>query len=314
MHLHKLSLIDFKNIAEAHIELSPQINCLVGDNGTGKTNLLDAVHYLSVGKSGFNFADSQCIRHGADAFLIDGVYRTSEDRSEHIVCSYKKNSQKKLCRGGKEYEKLSDHFGLIPLVMVTPSDTALINESGEERRRYMNSLISQLDRKYLATLVRYNHLLAERNKLLKAQQTPNFSEIMEVIDLQMAALGTDINARRKQLIDELAPHVARYYAALSGDREQIKLKYRSELNQLPFDEILRDAQPQDRANQYTTRGVHRDDLRMTLGDYTLRKYGSQGQQKSFLIALKLAQFDLIAGQSCCWTTSSTSSTCNASNS
>ena len=296
MHLHKLSLIDFKNIAEAHIELSPQINCLVGDNGTGKTNLLDAVHYLSVGKSGFNFADSQCIRHGADAFLIDGVYRTSEDRSEHIVCSYKKNSQKKLCRGGKEYEKLSDHFGLIPLVMVTPSDTALINESGEERRRYMNSLISQLDRKYLATL-RYNHLLAERNKLLKAQQTPNFSEIMEVIDLQMAALGTDINARRKQLIDELAPHVARYYAALSGDREQIKLKYRSELNQLPFDEILRDAQPQDRANQYTTRGVHRDDLRMTLGDYTLRKYGSQGQQKSFLIALKLAQFDLIAGHS-----------------
>ena len=297
MHLHKLSLIDFKNIAEAHIELSPQINCLVGDNGTGKTNLLDAVHYLSVGKSGFNFADSQCIRHGADAFLIDGVYRTSEDRSEHIVCSYKKNSQKKLCRGGKEYEKLSDHFGLIPLVMVTPSDTALINESGEERRRYMNSLISQLDRKYLATLVQYNHLLAERNKLLKAQQTPNFSEIMEVIDLQMAALGTDINARRKQLIDELAPHVARYYAALSGDREQIKLKYRSELNQLPFDEILRDAQPQDRANQYTTRGVHRDDLRMTLGDYTLRKYGSQGQQKSFLIALKLAQFDLIAGHS-----------------
>ena len=145
--------------------------------------------------------------------------------------------------------------------------------------------------------MRYNHLLAERNKLLKAQQTPNFSEIMEVIDLQMAALGTDINARRKQLIDELAPHVARYYAALSGDREQIKLKYRSELNQLPFDEILRDAQPQDRANQYTTRGVHRDDLRMTLGDYTLRKYGSQGQQKSFLIALKLAQFDLIAGHS-----------------
>ena len=297
MHLHKLSLIDFKNIAEAHIELSPQINCLVGDKEPAKpTCSTPYITCRSVKRIQFCRFAVHTPRCGRifDRRRLPDVRRSQR---AHRLLVQKKNSQKKLCRGGKEYEKLSDHFGLIPLVMVTPSDTALINESGEERRRYMNSLISQLDRKYLATLVRYNHLLAERNKLLKAQQTPNFSEIMEVIDLQMAALGTDINARRKQLIDELAPHVARYYAALSGDREQIKLKYRSELNQLPFDEILRDAQPQDRANQYTTRGVHRDDLRMTLGDYTLRKYGSQGQQKSFLIALKLAQFDLIAGHS-----------------
>lgn len=297
MHLNRLSLLNFKNIREAQLDFSPRINCFVGDNGTGKTNLLDAIHYLSMCKSAFGLSDSQCVRHGDEGFVVNGIYSTPTGRNETIVCTYQRGNAKKLSRGGKEYEKLSDHIGLLPIVMIAPSDTALINESGEERRRYMNSLISQLDRKYLATLVRYNHLLAERNKLLKAQQTPNFSEIMEVIDLQMAALGTDINARRKQLIDELAPHVARYYAALSGDREQIKLKYRSELNQLPFDEILRDAQPQDRANQYTTRGVHRDDLRMTLGDYTLRKYGSQGQQKSFLIALKLAQFDLIAGHS-----------------
>ena len=151
MYLQRLSLIDFKNVGEAQIELSPQINCMVGDNGTGKTNLLDAVHYLSMCKSAFGLSDTQCVRHGSEAFLVDGRYgEPATDRTERIVCSFKKGGQKKLCRNGKEYEKLSDHIGLIPLVLVTPSDTALINESGEERRKYLNSFISQLDREYLS--------------------------------------------------------------------------------------------------------------------------------------------------------------------
>lgn len=296
MYLQELALLHFKNLTELHLKLSPQINCFVGDNGTGKTNLLDAIHYLSMGKSVFNLSDSQCTEHQQEGFLIDGNYLTADGHTERILCSYKKGAPKKLCRNGKEYDKLSEYIGLIPLVIVTPSDTSLINESGEERRKYVNSFISQLDRKYLSTLVRYNQLLAERNKLLKTQHSDNFMEIMEVIDLQMVRMGTEIHARRAQLTTELAPRVAHYYATLSEDREKVELQYKSELTERPFDEILRDSLLRDRVNMYTTCGIHRDDLRMTIGGYPLRKYGSQGQQKSFLTALKLAQYDIVADQ------------------
>ena len=241
MYLQRLSLIDFKNVGEAQIELSPQINCMVGDNGTGKTNLLDAVHYLSMCKSAFGLSDTQCVRHGSEAFLVDGRYgEPATDRTERIVCSFKKGGQKKLCRNGKEYEKLSDHIGLIPLVLVTPSDTALINESGEERRKYLNSFISQLDREYLSALVRYNRLLAERNKLLKRQQSPGFEELIEVFDAQLCPLAATLWQKRKELVSELAPVVAGYYAALSGDRERVGLGYRAELNERPMARILRE--------------------------------------------------------------------------
>ena len=293
MYLQKLSLIDFKNIVEARIELSPRMNCLVGDNGAGKTNLLDAVHYLSMGKSAFNLTDSQCMRHGDDSFLIEGNYLDAAGHTERIVCSCKKGTGKKLCRNGKDYEKLSDHVGLIPLVLVTPSDTALINESGEERRRYMNSFISQLDRGYLSSLVRYNRLLAERNRLLKSPQISDFPDVLQAIDMQMVAFGGEIYERRKKMISDLAPRVAYYYKLLSGDRERVELSYRSELNERPFEEILHSSFLRDRVNQYTTSGIHRDDIRMSIGGYPLRKYGSQGQQKSFLVAMKLAQYDSV---------------------
>ena len=296
MYLNRLSLLNFKNIEEAQIDFSPRINCFVGENGTGKTNLLDAIHYLSMCKSAFNLTDLQCTRHGTEAFMVNGQYTTRDGRNENIVCSCSKGHPKKLCRGGKEYEKLSDHIGLIPIVMVTPSDTVLINESGEERRKYLNSLISQLDREYLATLIKYNRMLAERNKWLKNQSAPHFEEMLSVFNLQLAALGTAIHARRARLVEELAPVVARYYATLSDDREAVELQYRSELNDTPFEELLRRNDQRDRINQFTTGGVHRDDIRMTIGGYPLRKYGSQGQQKSFLVALKLAQYDLVAAQ------------------
>lgn len=296
VYLNRLSLLNFKNIEEAQIDFSPRINCFVGDNGTGKTNLLDAIHYLSMCKSAFNLTDLQCTRHGTDAFMVNGVYTARDGRNENIVCSCSKGHPKKLCRGGKEYDKLSDHIGVIPIVMVTPSDTALINESGEERRKYLNSLISQLDREYLATLIKYNRVLAERNKLLKNQSAPNFEDILSVFNLQLASLGTAIHQRRARLIEELAPVVARYYAILSDDREEVALHYRSELNDTPFEELLRKTDQRDRINMFTTSGIHRDDIRMSIGGYPLRKYGSQGQQKSFLVALKLAQYDLVAAQ------------------
>ena len=194
---------------------------------------------------------------------------------------------------GKEYDKLSDHIGLLPIVMIAPSDTALINESGEERRRYLNSLISQLDRDYLATLIKYNRILAERNKLLKNQTVSNFNEMLEVFDMQLSMLGDSLHKRRQTLIEELAPLVAEAYTKLSGDREQVELSYRSELNDTPMEELLNQSRQKDLINQFTTCGVHRDDIRMSIGGYPLRKYGSQGQQKSFLVALKLAQYDLV---------------------
>lgn len=294
MHLNRLSLLNFKNIREAQLDFSPRINCFVGDNGTGKTNLLDAIHYLSMCKSAFGLSDSQCVRHGDEGFVVNGIYGTPNGRNETIVCTYQRGNAKKLSRGGKEYEKLSDHIGLLPIVMIAPSDTALINESGEERRRYLNSLISQLDRDYLSALIRYNHILAERNKLLKNQGTANFNEILEVFDMQLAALGTALHKRRRELIEELAPLVAQAYLKLSEDREQVELTYRSELNETPMDELLRLTRTKDLVNQFTTGGVHRDDIRMSIGGYPLRKYGSQGQQKSFLVALKLAQYDIVA--------------------
>lgn len=293
MYLNRLTLLHFKNISEAEIEFSPRINCLVGENGTGKTNVLDAVHYLSMCKSAFGLSDSQSAQHGEDSFMVNGIFTTEDHRQEKIVCSYQRGNTKKIARGGKEYEKLSDHIGLIPNVMVSPSDNDLINESGEERRRYLNSLISQLDREYLNTLIRYNHLLAERNKLLKHPSTPNFDEILEVLDLQMASLGTTIHKKRHALISELAPKVNHYYSLLSGDRERVELSYKSELNQTPFEALLKEHALHDRICMFTSTGIHRDDMNMTIGGYPLRKYGSQGQQKSFLVALKLAQYDLI---------------------
>lgn len=294
MHLERLSIVNFKNIREAQIDIPAGINCFTGDNGTGKTNLMDAVYFLSMGKSAFNLTDLQCITHEEPLFALSGKYISADGRTENITCAYKRGQSKKLNRGGKEYEKLSDHMGLIPIVLIAPSDTALINDSGEERRKYINTLISQLDREYLSSLIRYNRLLAERNKLLKESSTHGFDEILEVMDMQLAPLGAVIHARRSEFIQKIAPLAASYYERLSGDKEKVEVEYRSALNDAPFDTILREAGRRDRMNMYTTSGIHRDDIIMTIDSYPLRRYGSQGQQKSFLIALKLAQYDIVA--------------------
>lgn len=295
MFLRKLSVLNFKNLAEAELSFGPRINCFVGGNGMGKTNVLDAIYYLSMCRSALTMTDAQSVRHGADFFVLDAEYSTGSDRKECVVCSFKKGSGKTLRRNGKEYEKLSAHLGLIPVVIVSPADTVLINESAEERRRWLNSFLSQLDKPYLAAIIKYNHVLAERNRLLKQSYARSTGEIMEILDMQLVEAGEAVHRKREEIIERLVPFVADYYRILSGDNEQVELRYHSELNETPLADLLAAARERDRVNQFTTSGIHRDDMKMKIGDYPLRKYGSQGQQKSFLIALKLAQYSIVAG-------------------
>lgn len=290
MRLRKLSLVNFKNIASAAPVFSPGINCFVGENGAGKTNALDAVHYLSMCKSSLGTTDRQSLRHGAEFFVADGEYTDDGGRNLNVALTFSAQGGKKVRYCGKEYERLSDHVGVVPVVMVSPSDGFLISDAADERRRYLNAFISQLDRGYLQTLVRYNALLGERNRLLKNPPNSAQLEILEVLDMQLASHGQAIHAKRAEIITQLQPFAADYYRTLSDDREKVELGYKSELNDRPLDEILAANREKDFANQFTTSGIHRDDMSMRIGGRQLRKYGSQGQQKSFLIALKLAQF------------------------
>ncbi len=291
MRLKKLSLLHFKNIARQELEFCRGVNCLVGDNGAGKTNVMDAIYYLSMCKSSLPMTDTQSIRHGEEGFLVEGQYVSDEEKNERIVCSFTRKGGKVLKRNGKEYERLADHVGLVPAVIVSPADNALISDAAEERRRYLNACISQLDRPYLANVMRYNAVLAERNRLLKMQPDET---MLAIYDDQLTDYGTKIHAARQAFAERLQPVVAEYYRILSGDREEVELHYKSELGERPFDEILRAARQKDLVNEYTTSGIHRDDLTLRIGGYPLRKYGSQGQQKSFLIALKLAQYAVVA--------------------
>lgn len=294
MLLKKLTLMNFKNIPQQEIALGEGINGFVGDNGAGKTNIVDAVYYLSMSKSALGTTDGQNILHGADFFLLEGNYRSDAGKSESIVCSFARKGSKvgkTLKRNGKEYERLADHVGLVPVVIVSPADSSLISDAAEERRRYLNGFISQLAPGYLNAVMRYNAILGERNKMLKISSD---EDMLLIYDRQMATEARTIHACRQAYIEKMTPLVEEFYRALSEDREQISLDYRSELNEAPLEEILLRNRQRDLINQFTTSGIHRDDLILKIGGYPLRKYGSQGQQKSFLIALKLAQHLLVA--------------------
>ena len=291
MRLKKLLLINFKNLPQAEITLADGINCFVGDNGAGKTNILDAVHYLSMSKSAFTMTDGQSVHHGEEFFVTEGSYLTDTGAMELVNCSFSRKGGKVLKRNGKEYERIADHVGGFPVVISSPRDTELIMDAAEERRRYLNSFISQLDRAYLASMMRYNTVLAERNKFLKSSSD---EAMLQIYDMQLAEHGTRVYERRKEIIERMQPMVAEYYGTLSEDREQVEMVYRSELEQMPLTEVLLRNRERDIVNQFTTAGVHRDDIIFRIGGYPLRKYGSQGQQKSFLIALKLAQYRLLA--------------------
>lgn len=294
MFLKKLSVLNFKNYPEAELEFSSHVNCFTGNNGEGKTNLLDAIHYLSFCKSFFNPVDSQNILHDAPFFLIQGLY-TVEGQEEELYCGLKRNQKKQFKRNKKEYTRLADHIGRFPLVMISPADSELVTEGSESRRKFIDGVIAQFDRDYLEKLIHYNRILSQRNMLLK-QIAGNASfdkDALEIWDVQLIEAGEVIHQKRRQFIGDFIAIFQKYYALISGAREQVDITYISHLNNAPFSEILTKALHRDQVLEYTTVGIHKDDLEFKIDGYAMKKYASQGQQKSFLIALKLAQFDFI---------------------
>lgn len=294
MYLKKLSLINFKNYSELELNFSSKINCFIGRNGVGKTNLLDAVYYLSMCKSYLNPIDIQNIKYEEDFFVIQGEYERNE-KDEDIYCGLKRTKKKQFKRNKKEYEKLSDHIGLLPIVMISPLDNNLILDGSEERRRFMDSVISQYDKDYLENLIRYNRALAQRNKLLKDfYLTRSFDpETIDIWDEQLIILGEKIHLTRVKFVEELIPIFQDYYNRISENREKVELVYESQLFEGEYRELLKAAIDKDRVVQYTSVGVHKDDLILSLNGFPMKRAGSQGQQKTYLVSLKLAQFDFM---------------------
>jgi DNA replication and repair protein RecF len=294
MYLKKLSLTNFKNYGQADMEFTPKINCIVGNNGVGKTNILDAIHYLSLTKSFFNNIDSVSIRHDEDFFIIQGLF-VKDGEEDNIFCSFHRQKQKMLKRNGKEYERLADHVGRYPVVMISPADNALISEGSEERRKFMNKIISQYNAEYLDSALNYNKALQQRNRLLRDFNASNIydDEMLSVWDAQLIRYGTFVYSERDMLINELIPVFREYYSMVSNRKEKVMLRYRSHLSEGDFTGILKDALSKDRSLEYTTVGIHKDDLLFEMDGYSVRSLGSQGQQKSYLVALKLAKFDYI---------------------
>ncbi len=294
MYLKKLALTNFKNYELNELEFSPKINCFVGNNGVGKTNILDAIHYLSLTKSFFNSIDSISVRHGEEYFIIQGSFVRNGDEDQ-IYCAFQKQRQKLLKLNGKEYQKLSDHVGRYPVVMISPADSALISEGSEDRRKFLNKIISQYNAEYLDSVLRYNKALQQRNKLLKDfKSSGKFdNEVLAIWDAQLVKYGGYIYSEREMLVNELIPVFQEYYTLISSAKEMVKLKYRSHLSESDFAQALRDAVSRDRFLEYTTVGTHKDDLLLEMNDFPVKSLGSQGQQKSYLVAMKLAKFDYI---------------------
>ena len=295
MILEKLSLINYKNIREATLDLSPKINCMIGSNGVGKTNILDAVYFLSFCHSASNPIDSTIIRHSEDFLMLEGTYHSSlltSHSSTTISCGMKRGTKKHFRRDKKEYRRLSEHIGLIPLVMVSPSDTLLIDGGSEERRRLMDMVISQYDHTYMESVNRYNKALQQRNTMLKQETEPD-TEVISLWEEQMAVEGERIYQRRDAFVRELTPIFQHYYERISGNREQVAIEYISHCQRGPLLEVIQRDRAKDRIMGYSLHGVHRDDLVFTLGGHPIRREGSQGQHKTFVVALKLAQFDFL---------------------
>jgi DNA replication and repair protein RecF len=294
MYLKKITLINYKNFPEANFEFVSKINCFVGKNGVGKTNVLDAIYHLSHGKSYFNPIAVQNIKHNEDFFFIDGDYEIN-DRNEQIICSLKKGHKKILKRNGKVYDKFSEHIGFIPLVIISPADTDLIVEGSETRRKFMDSVISQLDTKYLRQLIMYQKVISQRNALLKYFAL-NFvfdADTLSIYNEQLDTLGKYIFEKRKEFIALFIPIFNVHHQAITGSKETVQLVYQSHLFERNLVKLLEENINKDRALHYTSVGIHKDDLSFEIDNYPIKKFGSQGQQKSFLIALKLAQFEFI---------------------
>jgi len=293
MQLQTLQLINFKNYAEARVDFSAKINVLVGKNGSGKTNLLDAIHYLALTKSAVSGPDQYCVRHGEQHFFLKGLFRKSDQLVE-ITSAFQTGSKKVFKEGVNEYQKLSDHIGKYPVVLIAPDDTTLVKEGSEGRRKFFDSIISQLDQVYLDSLIQYNQALRQRNGLLKIfSETNTFdATALETYDDLLIQLGNKVYKKRKAFVKEYGPLFRKFYHFIAED-EDASIQYNSELDQIGFQAGLRGNRSRDLALQRTVFGIHRDDYHFTLGSGDLKRLGSQGQQKSFIISLKLAQFDII---------------------
>ena len=303
MILQSLNILNYRNIREASLEFSPKLNCFVGLNGQGKTNVLDAIYLLSFAKSSFTNQDSLNITHGEEMAMVQGVYQFTIHNSQFtnndsftISCGIKRGQKKQFRKDKKDYPRLIDHIGLIPLVMISPSDQQLIDEGSDERRRFMDVVISQLDRKYLDCLTKYNALLKQRNALLKQYaDRPCPDDLLEVLEWQMVEPAEYIFHARTDFFERFEPYFAKVYAQISGSAEVPQLRYISQLQDRDLREAYVKTRQRDLILGWTSQGPHKDDLDMRLGDHPLKQVGSQGQQRTFVLAMKLAQSLYLSG-------------------
>ena len=298
MYLKKLNLINYKNFKNQSFEFNEKVNCFVGANGVGKTNALDAIYHLSFGKSYFNPIASQNIKHGEDFFVVDGRY-LKESKKEKIIISLKKGQKKVIKRNSKPYVRFSDHIGLIPLVIISPVDRDLITEGSELRRKFIDGVISQNDKVYLDQIIRYNKILLQRNSLLKHfNVTRTFDQYtIEIYNDQLSQMGNLIFNKRKEFIEMFSPIFLDKYRTISNNKEVVNLNYKSQLKNKKLQELLKSNIEKDKILQFTSVGTHKDDIEFIIGNHPIKKFGSQGQQKSFLIALKLAQYEVLKAKS-----------------
>jgi DNA replication and repair protein RecF len=298
MHLKTLNLINYKNFKNQTFEFNSKVNCFVGSNGVGKTNILDAIYHLSFGKSYFNPITSQNIKHGEDFFVVDGRY-SKDLKEEKIIVSLKKGGKKVIKRNSKSYNRFSDHIGLLPLVIISPVDRDLITEGSDLRRKFIDGVISQNDKIYLDQIIRYNKILFQRNSLLKQfYLSRTFDhDTIEIYDEQLSKIGNLIFNKRKEFLELFSPIFFEKYSIISNNKEKVNLNYKSQLKNHRLQDLLISNIEKDKVLQYTSAGTHKDDIEFLIGNYPIKKFGSQGQQKSFLIALKLAQYEVLKAKS-----------------
>lgn len=295
MFLKKLHLLNFKNYQELELSFSDNINCFLGNNGVGKTNLLDAIFYLAFCKSYFNPSDSQIVRYNKAFMVLQGEFYKQNEKFD-IYCGLKVGQKKQFKKNKKEYEKLADHIGFIPLVMISPADSELILDGSEVRRRFLDLIISQYDKAYLNHLIQYNKALSQRNRLLKKfMEIRSFDEeSLNIWDEQLIQYGEPIFEARASFIKNFIPLFQTHYDFISNSKETISLDYLSQITDQSFREALLENRDKDRRRTFTTVGIHKDDLQFNLSNKPIKKFGSQGQQKTYLLALKLAQSEFLS--------------------
>ena len=297
MYLKQLTLTQYKNISSKTFNFSPKINCFIGDNGIGKSNIIDSIYHLAFGKSYFNPIAIQNIQHNKDFFVIEGRFE-KKGKKEKIICSLKKGQKKIIKRNGKTYKKLSEHIGLIPSVIISPADSDLISDGSSARRKFMDGVIGQIDTAFLQDLLEYNKIISQRNALLKYFALNNTfdQETLDIYDHQLIKRSDPIYKKRLTFMKSFVPVFNYHYKNISEGKENISLEYVSQLHEKSHEELLKNSLPKDRILQHTTQGVHKDDINFLLEGQPIKKFGSQGQQKTFLVALKFAQFDFLKEQ------------------